>query len=110
MLIKPATDSGPTMRRLTKRVVDATLPHPAKPVLIWDDQLPGFGLKVLPSGGKRYLVKYRSGGGGRQAPQRWIMLGAHGAITCEQARELAQQVLAAVARGEDPQASKAANR
>lgn len=66
----------------------------------------GFAVKALPSGAKRYLVKYRASGGGRSAQQRWLTLGTHGQITPEQARTLAQQALGAVARGEDPQASK----
>lgn len=97
------------MARLTKRVVEAVEPT-AKPAFLWDDQLAGFGVKVLPNGQRRYLVKYRAGGGGRAAPQRWYTLGTHGAITTEQAREVAQQVLAAVARGEDPQGDKFAFR
>jgi integrase len=97
------------MARITKRAVEAVEPT-AKPVLLWDDQLPGFGVKVLPNGLRRYLVKYRAGGGGRAAAQRWYTLGTHGAITAEQARDLAQQVLASVARGEDPQGDKFAFR
>lgn len=80
-----------------------------KPVLAWDDQLKGFGLKVLPTGKRVYLCKYRVGGG-RAGRARWYTLGTHGAITCEQARELATQILAAVARGNDPQAERAAGR
>lgn len=60
------------MARITKRAVEAVEPT-AKPVLLWDDQLPGFGVKVLPNGLRRYLVKYRAGGGGRAAAQRWYM-------------------------------------
>lgn len=97
------------MPRLTKRFVEAIEPAD-KPTHIWDDQLSGFGVRVLPNGHRRYLVKYRTGGGGRTAPQRWYLLGTHGAITCEQARDLAQQVLAVVARGDDPQADKFAFR
>lgn len=93
---------------LTKRTVDAVLAGVA-PLFIWDDQLAGFGLKVLPDGKRRYIVKYRVRGG-RQARQRWFMLGAHGQITCEEARSQAKQILAAVARGEDPQGERAAGR
>jgi integrase len=98
------------MPRLTKRIVDALAPSPAGAVYAWDDQLSGFGVKVLPSGSRRYIVKYRIGSGGRQAPQRWLTLGTHGAITCDQARDMAQQALAAVARGEDPQGDRLAGR
>ena len=97
------------MAKITKRSVEAIAPSD-KPVFLWDDQLPGFGTKVLPNGQRRYIVKYRTSGGGRAASQRWYTLGTHGAITAEQARELAQQVLAAVARGEDPQGNKFALR
>ena len=92
------------MPKLTKRAVEAITPTD-KPVFVWDEQMPGFGVKVLPNGQRRYLVKYRVGTG-RTAPQRWYMIGTHGAITLDQARESAQQVLAAVARGEDPQKTK----
>ena len=94
------------MAKITKRNVDALVAADSKPVFLWDDALAGFGVKSLPSGSKRYLVKYRTLGGGRSAPQRWITLGTHGQITPDQARALARQVLAAVARGEDPQSEK----
>jgi hypothetical protein len=87
------------MPRLTKRAVEAVSPAKGKPVIAWDDQVPGFGIKVLPSGTRKYLVKYRTQGGGRRAQQRWYVLGTHGAITCEQAREMAKAALASVAVG-----------
>lgn len=96
------------MPKLTKRAVEG-VEAANKPVYLWDDQLAGFGAKVLPNGQRRYLLKYRVGGG-RKAPQRWLMIGTHGAITADQARDIAQQALAAVARGEDPQAQRTATR
>ena len=98
------------MPKLTKRLIEAIVHDPTRPVYVWDDQLVGFGLKALSGGAKRYIVKYRSGAGGRSAPQRWLTLGSHGAVTCDQARDLARQALAAVARGEDPQQEKRAGR
>jgi integrase len=97
---------GFTLPKLTKRTVEAVAIDLLKPIYEWDDQLPAFGIKVLPSGSRRYILKYRAGAGGRSATQRWVTLGTHGAITCDQARELAQQTLAAVAKGDDPQANK----
>lgn len=94
------------MPKLTKKLVDALEPGIGRPAFCWDSQLSGFGVKVLENGNRKYVVKYRAGGGGRGAQQRWLTLGAHGAITCEQARSLAQQALAAVSRGEDPQSEK----
>ena len=96
------------MPRLTKRAVES-IPPGARPLFAWDDQLAGFGVKVLPSGKRQYIVKYRVGGG-RTGRQRWFLVGSHGAVTCEQARELAQQALAEVARGSDPQLLREARR
>lgn len=94
------------MPKITKRSVDALTTDGSKPTFLWDEQLSGFGVKALPSGAKRYVVKYRTHGGGRSAPQRWLTLGTHGRLTPDQARDMAQQALAAVARGEDPQGAK----
>jgi integrase len=94
------------MAKITKRTVDALSSNGSRPQFLWDDALAGFGVKALPSGSKRYVVKYRTSGGGRAAPQRWLMLGTHGQLTPDQARDMAQQALAAVARGEDPQGAK----
>lgn len=96
------------MAKLTKRSVEAISPS-AKPIYGWDDQLSGFGVKVLPSGRRVYVCKYRVGGG-RSGRIRWYTIGVHGPITCDQAREAASGILASVARGEDPQSDRASAR
>ncbi|MFZ1425447.1 MAG: tyrosine-type recombinase/integrase [Geminicoccaceae bacterium] len=93
------------MPKLTKRTVEAAEPAD-QAWYLWDDQPKGFGVKILPSGDRKYVLKYRAGGGGRAAPQRWLSLGRHGSITLDQARALAQAALAAIARGQDPQAER----
>lgn len=92
----------PTMPKLTKRSVDAIKPAAAD-LFLWDDELPGFGLRVWPSGRKVYVAQYRLGGRGSRT--RRLTIGTHGVLTPEQAREEARQALAAVARGEDPSAA-----
>jgi len=87
-------------QRITKRVVDSLEIKPNEYAL-WDAQLPGFGIRVRPSGAMSYMVSYRVGSG-RAAPKTRLTIGAVGKITPEQARTLAQGILGAVACGRDP--------
>ena len=84
------------MARLTKRTVEAAEVRDGEYVL-WDGDIPGFGVRVMPSGRKAYLVQYRVG-----TRSRKLTLGSHGVLTPEQARTLAVQALAAVKAGQDP--------
>jgi integrase len=92
------------MTKLTKRVVDAAEVR-AGDYFIWDGDLPGFGLRVLPSGRKRYIVQYRAGRRSRR-----ISLGPSTVLPCEQARSQAIAILAASRNGDDPAASRKAGR
>lgn len=85
------------MPRITKRTVDTLKPGP-KDTDYWDDQLPGFGLRVKPSGVKSYVIRYRTRTGG----QRRVTLGEHGKLTPEQARQMAQDLFAEIRKGQDP--------
>jgi integrase len=92
------------MTKLTKRVVDAADIKETEH-FIWDGELPGFGLRVLPSGRKRYVVQYRAGRRSRR-----ISLGPSSVLTCEQARTRAIGIIAATRNGEDPAAKRDAER
>ena len=83
--------------KLTKRIVESIDPA-GKEVFVWDGQLNGFGVRVKPSGVCSYLVQYRN----QHGRTRRLALGQHGIITCEQARKIAAQHLAAVQAGADP--------
>ena len=57
--------------RITQEAVNALTPG-AKDIFYWDDRLPGFGLKVTPTGSKVYLLQYRMGGRGHKTKRYTI--------------------------------------
>ncbi|MDT2022808.1 tyrosine-type recombinase/integrase [Methylocella sp. CPCC 101449] len=87
--------------RLSKRVADSAQTA-ATEYIITDTELPGFGLRVRPSGHKSWIVAYRAPPGGRTAPKRKMVLGVDTAITADEARRRAKQILASVRLGSDP--------
>lgn len=68
------------MAKLTKRTVDG-LDARDKDYFEWDNELAGFGIRVWPTGKKTYVAQYRSG-----KQTRRFKIGAHGALTVEEAR------------------------
>lgn len=84
------------MAKLTKRVVDAAEVRD-KDYFIWDDDLPGFGLRVFASGKRSYLVQYRAAGRSRR-----YTIGLHGVLTPETARQEAKVQLGRIAGGDNP--------
>ena len=89
---------------LTKRTVDALDPED-KSWIAWDDRLVGFGCRVQSSGTKSFIVNNRSGDGGRNAPNKRVVIGRHGRVGPDEARRKARDMLGQVARGEDPAGS-----
>src|SRR5260370_14920 len=84
------------MAKLTKRVVEAAEKR-SSDYFIWDDELPGFALRVFQSGKRSYLVQYRAGGRTRR-----YTIGVHGAWTPEMARKEARVLLGRIAQGGNP--------
>ena len=95
--------------RLTKRTVDA-LEAADRQFVAFDADLAGFGVRVMPSGVKSWIVEYRPNGGGRGVAKRRATLGKVGQLTPDQARRAAADMLAQVRLGSDPAAEKAARR
>ncbi|WP_414471372.1 tyrosine-type recombinase/integrase [Microvirga sp. M2] len=93
--------SALTRIKLTKRAVDALMATD-KDWVIFDAELPGFGLKITPSGRKVFLVQYRYPPG-RAGRIRRYTIGAYGeSLTPDQARSIAVQVKGKLAQGIDP--------
>jgi len=82
--------------KLTKRVVDAADIR-QKDYVLWDDELPGFGLRVFASGKRSYVIQYRSAGRSRR-----YTIGLHGVWTPETARQEAKVQFGRVAQGDNP--------
>lgn len=87
----------PTIK-LTKRTVDAFAPPDEVQVIHWDSEIRGFGVRILKSGLKTFILQYRNAEG----IKRRTNLGRYGVMTVEQAREKAKIQLGTVAAGEDP--------
>jgi Arm DNA-binding domain len=97
--------------RLTKRVVDALKPPKPSNVgvkvresFVWDRELRGFGVQIMPSGLKSFVVQYRTPD---RRPRR-VVIGRYGLMTVEEARILAHEKLVAVSKGVDPVAEEKA--
>lgn len=84
------------MARITKRVVDHAQAGDTD-YFLWDETLPGFGLRVFASGKRSYVVQYRAGGRTRR-----FTIGPHGVWTPETARKEALTLLGRVAQGDNP--------
>lgn len=90
--------------KLTKIKVEA-LPIPATgQALYWDDELPGYGVRVTASGVRSYIVQGRANG-----KERRVTIGQHGkpiseteTLTADKARKLAMGLIASLSKGIDP--------
>jgi integrase len=73
--------------------------------IIFDDTLPGFGVRLREGGSKKYIFDYRFVG-----TQRRLTIGTVGAMTLEEARNRARKARTAVDDGNDPAVQKAEKR
>ena len=83
------------LKSLSKRAVEG-LSAP-KDTVFWSRDLPGFGVRVYPSGARVYVVQSR----GPQGPKR-VTVGRHGVVSASQARRRAALLIARIKAGEAP--------
>jgi integrase len=89
--------------RLNQRTVDTlALPRGKRDLLVFDETLPGFGLRLREGGSRIFVVQYKLGGRTRR-----MTLGSTELLRADQARTTAVALLAKVKLGADPAGEKA---
>ena len=81
---------------LTPRLARQSKPGP-KDTILFDRALPGFGLRIHPSGRKVYIVQARIEGQSRR-----IVIARHGEMEMTEARRRARDLLGRIRAGENP--------
>jgi integrase len=89
------------MRLTASTIRSFTLPHGKTDKTFWDDDLPGFGLRLRGGGSRVWLIQYAIHGKTRR-----MVLGSMATIEPGAARETAKDLLARVRLGEDPAREK----
>jgi integrase len=90
--------------KFTQRSIDALSPAESDTVF-WDDELPGFGVRVKSTGAKAYIIQYRIGRRSRR-----MTVGGCAVFKLEQARKRARKHLVSAKDGIDPLAEREAAR
>ncbi|MXY65338.1 MAG: DUF4102 domain-containing protein, partial [Gammaproteobacteria bacterium] len=80
-------------RTLTKRTVDR-LSVRERDMVFWDRDIPGFGVRVYPSGAKVYVVQTRASGKSHR-----VTIGRHGKVSPDRARRDAVETISALKTG-----------
>ena len=89
--------------RLTKaNVAKLSLPEGKSELLVFDDALAGFGIRLRYGGKRTWIAQYRIG-----SKQRRMSLGSIETLDAEEARRRAKSALSKVNLGTDPQIEKA---
>jgi integrase len=70
--------------------------------IFFDDEIPGFGVRLREGGSRKFVLHYRIGGN-----QRRLTIGAAGVLKLEEARQRARRALVDVGDGKDPAIQKA---
>src|SRR5215207_721684 len=90
------------MRLTRPNVARLAVPPGKNEIIVFDEALPGFGVRVRLGGKRTWIAQYRLG-----SKQRRVTLGTTDTLDAEEARRRAKSVLGAVHNGDDPQAKKA---
>jgi len=90
------------MKLTATTVCTLKVPEGKSDAIFFDDDLPGFGLRLRAEGSRTFVFQYKLG-----TKHRRMVLGAATAVTVGEARETARRLYARVKLGEDPASDKA---
>lgn len=88
--------------KLTVSQIKRIRPDPDRDLVLFDDDLRGFGLRMKPSGRTSYLIQYRN----RRGRSRRYTFAKGEELAPDAARKRARALLGAVAAGDDPAEEK----
>lgn len=86
------------MPSLTDLAIRKAAADPQRRIELWDARLPGFGVRIFPSGAKSFILVYRHRGISRR-----LTLGRFPIMSLAEARDAAMQALKQIDAGVDPQ-------
>lgn len=89
------------MRLCSADINRLELPPGKSDLIAFDDELPGFGIRLRAGGKRTWIAQYRSGGRTRR-----VTLGSVSTVAADKARKAAKTLLARVQLGSDPQADR----
>lgn len=84
--------------RITKTIINAARSETGRESFLWDEETPGFGVRVKGSGAVAYVIQFRNSWG----RTRRMVIGKIGRMTPDEARKRARELLVTVDKGEDP--------
>jgi integrase len=93
------------MKLTVKSTAALKLPSGKSELIIFDDDVPGFGLRLRDGGSRTFVFQYKLG-----SKQRRIALGSVSAVDFGETRKTAEKLYARVKLGEDPAGDKAENK
>src|SRR6202050_1672306 len=94
--------TGYPMRLTKANVAKLSLPQGKSELLVFDEALAGFGIRLRYGGKRTWIAQYRVG-----SKQRRLSLGSTETLDAEEARRRARSALSKVNLGTDPQIEKA---
>src|SRR4030088_1467697 len=93
----PAPDQGGRVKLTQAKIQGLVLERGKTDQIHFDDDIPGFGLRLRAKGARTWIVQYALG-----TKQRRMTLGSTKVLDPTKARQLARDLLAKVRLGHDP--------